>query len=127
MGISRSILASICVSASLSFVLLGPPPAQAQLISDEAAQACNQSTPEETITSCSARIDSGKVTGRALAAAYAQRGFAETLKRKLAEAEADLDQAIKIAPDLADAYANRANFWTVSRKPDRALADAEQA
>jgi tetratricopeptide (TPR) repeat protein len=128
---SHSTLASICLSCCLSccisWALLGPLPAHAQLISDEAPRACNRSTPDETIASCSAVIDSGTLTGRPLAAAYAQRGYARTLKRSLAEAEADLDQAIKIDPDYPDAYANRANFWTVSQKPDRAMADAEQA
>jgi len=45
----------------------------------------------------------------------------------LAEAEADLNEAIKIAPDYAEGFANRANFWTVSHQYDRALADGEQA
>src|SRR6202158_1919719 len=123
----RATFASICLSFGLSWALLGPSPAKAQLISDEAARACKQDTPDETIASCSQVIDSGTVSGRPLAAAYAQRGFARTLKRSLTEAEADLDEAIKIDPKFADAYANRANFWTVSHKFDRALADAEQA
>jgi tetratricopeptide (TPR) repeat protein len=123
----RATFASICLSFGLSWALLGPSPAKAQLISDEAARACKQDTPDETIASCSQVIDSGTVSGRPLAAAYAQRGFARTLKRSLTEAEADLDEAIKIDPKFADAYANRANFWTVSHKYDHALADAEQA
>ncbi|MGE5158550.1 MAG: tetratricopeptide repeat protein [Gemmatimonas sp.] len=72
-------------------------------------------------------IDSGTLQGQDLAGAYASRGFARTLKRDLAGAESDLDQAIKIAPDDAQAYVDRANFWNVSRKADRAMADAEQA
>jgi tetratricopeptide (TPR) repeat protein len=85
-------------------------------------------TRDEWITGCSALIDSGTVTGRARAVvAYAQRGFAFTLKRNLDQAEKDLDQAVKIDPTFAQAFVNRANFWTVSGKPDRALADSEQA
>ena len=57
-------------------------------------------------------IDAGTASGRPLAAAYAQRGWARTVKRDLTEAETDLDQAIKLDPDYAQAYAERANFWT---------------
>src|SRR5258707_9554605 len=127
MGKPRATFASICLSFSISWASLGFSPANAQLISEEAARACKQDTADETVTSCSQVIDSGTVSGRPLAAAYAQRGFARTLKRSLTEAEADLDEAIKIDPKFADAYANRANFWTVSHKYDRAFADAEQA
>ena len=76
---------------------------------------------------CSAVIESGQVQGGLLAAAYAQRGFVFTLKRNLEQAQKDLDQAIKIAPDYAEAYVNRANFWTVTDQPERAIADAERA
>ncbi len=106
-------------------------PAYAEAPADQAAQACAHPKPsdtqDDTIASCSAAIESGTLQGQALAAAYAQRGFARTLKRSLDEAESDLDQAVKIAPDFAQGYINRANYWTVRGKPDRALADAEQA
>jgi tetratricopeptide (TPR) repeat protein len=89
----------------MSWAVLGAAPAQAQLISEEAARACNHATLAETVTSCSAVIDSGTVTGRPLAAAYVARGSARILLRKLDEAEADFDQAIKIDPTYPDAYA----------------------
>lgn len=93
------------------------------------AKTCTQSPTsiEATITACSAAIEAGSLSGRALAAAYAQRGFANTLKRDLKQAESDLDAAVKADPDYAQGYTNRANFWNVSDKPDRALADAERA
>src|SRR5215475_4036202 len=106
---SHSTLAAVCLSVTLSWAVLGTMPAHAQLISDVALRACDQSTPDQTIESCSAKIASGTVTGRALAAAYSQRGWARTIKRNLAEAQADLDEAIKIDPTYAEAYANRAN------------------
>lgn len=126
MGKSRQTFASICLSGCIACCIAGaapglsPSPAWAG--ADDATRACNQAIakPDDTIASCSALIDSGSVSGRQLAAAYAQRGFARTLKRSLTHAEADLDQAIKIDPDYAEAWANRANFWTVSKKPDRA-------
>jgi len=124
---SHSALALTGLSCCIFWTLLAAAPARAQLISDEAARVCAQSTAEETITSCTAVIDAGNLTGRQLAAAYAQRGYARTLKRSLTEAEADLDQAIKTDPDYPGGYANRANFWIVTHKYDRAMADAEQA
>jgi tetratricopeptide (TPR) repeat protein len=94
-------------------------PAKAQ--SDDPQQLCigPDSTVDDRVKGCSAVIDSRQVHGRELAAAYAQRGFAFTLKRALDQAQKDLDQAIKIAPDYAPGYVNRANFWTVSNQPQR--------
>jgi tetratricopeptide (TPR) repeat protein len=86
-----------------------------------------QSTVDDQVKGCSAIIDAGQVRGRELAAAYAQRGLAFTLKRNLDGAKNDLDQAIKIAPDYAPAYINRANLWTVANQPEHAMADAETA
>jgi len=80
-----------------------------------------------TIAACSAVIESGNATGRQLATAYSQRGYARTLKRALPEAEKTSTRRSGSLRMLAEAYTNRANFWTVSKKPDRALADAEQA
>ncbi len=120
------LLCSLCA-------LLGFAPAhaeaEAQEVTDQAVRACThpEGTPEQTIAACSAVIDSGTLQGQDLAGAYASRGFARTLKRDLAGAESDLDQAIKIAPDDAQAYVDCANLWNVSRKADRAMADAEQA
>jgi Putative Zn-dependent protease, contains TPR repeats len=124
-----STVASIWISCCLAWAFPGLEPSRALAASDAAANACNGplGSPDDAITRCSAVIDSGAASGRQLAIAYAQRGFARTLKRSLAEAEQDLDQAIKIDPDCAEAYVDRANFWNVSKKPDLALADAEQA
>ena len=96
---------------------------------DIETQRCGggNSRPDDWVAACSEIITSHSVDGEALAAAYAQRGYAYTLLRKLPEAEKDLDQAIKINPKYATAYVNRANFWNVSGKPERALADSEQA
>ena len=58
-------------------------PAKAQ--SDDPQQLCigPDSTVDDRVKGCSAIIDSGQAHGRELAAAYAQRGFAFTLKRNL--------------------------------------------
>ena len=129
-----------CVAAALAIAcaVLSPGVAQAEGPAEatpEAAQAVDprqlcygaESSADERVSSCSAVIESGKVQGTMLAAAYAKRGFIFTLKRNLEQAQKDLDQAVKIAPDYAEAYVNRANFWTVSNQPERAIADAERA
>ena len=124
---------AIGVSLTAFCVLAGPSSADlpTSISTDPAAQACSQpkltDTPDQTIASCTAVIESQTFTGRPLAIAYAQRGFERTIKRSLDEAKRDLDEAIRIDPNLALAYVNRANFWTVSHKPDSALADAEKA
>jgi tetratricopeptide (TPR) repeat protein len=101
-------LASICIC----WALLGASPSHAQL-ADQPGRACNQDivTLDDAIAACSAVIDSGRLSGRPLAEAYAQRGFHRTARRSLTEAEADLDEAIKIDPDYAQAYSNRAQIF----------------
>src|SRR6516165_8296469 len=108
MGKPLTTFASICLSCCFSAVSLGLLPAPARAEADEAARSCpaHPTTPDDSIAGCSAVIDSGTAGGRELAAAYAQRAFARTLKRSLPEAEADLDQAIRIDPDYAQAYVN---------------------
>jgi tetratricopeptide (TPR) repeat protein len=137
---SRHRLAARLVAAVLSLAgaVSWPGAAHAQRPAEstpEAAQAADPrqlclgpaSTADERVAGCSAVIESELVQNNLLAAAYAQRGFVFTLKRNLEQAQKDLDQAIKIAPDYAAAYINRANFWTVSNQPERAIADAERA
>jgi hypothetical protein len=91
---------SSCLLSALP--ALAPLQAQAEQVQgDQPTRACSQpqGTLDETIASCSAVIEAGSVSGRELAAAYAQRGFARTLKRDLAKAETDLNEAVKLAPD----------------------------
>jgi len=120
----------------MSFFLLAPAAlapahAEVQAQDNQAARACRQpqdkDTMDDIVQNCSAAISSGSLSGRELAAVYAERGFALTVKRGLTDAESDLDEAVKIDPEFAVAYSNRANFWNVSHKFDRAIADAEQA
>src|SRR5690348_16180964 len=68
---------SSCLLSALP--ALAPLQAQAeQAQGDQPTRACSQpqGTLDETIASCSAVIEAGSVSGRELAAAYAQRGFA---------------------------------------------------
>ena len=75
-------------------------------------------SPDERVKGCSPVIESGQTQGSLLAAAYAQRGFIFTLRRNLEQAQKDLDQAVKIAPDYAEAVAEtRAGYERDTRKP----------
>ena len=102
-------------------------PAFAQAASEDTLCHGRDATLEQRLTACSAVIAAGKAEKRALADAYAQRGFVYTFTRKLGLAQQDLDKAIETDPDYARGYINRANFWNVAHRPDRALADAEAA
>ena len=129
-SVIRGATVALTVAAAMSWSGAG----HALVLAETTSQADPQqlclgasSTVDEQVSGCSAMIESGKVQGRELAAAYATRGFALTIKRNLDQAQKDLDQAVKLAPDYALAYVNRANFWTVANQPQRAQARAECA
>src|SRR6185437_13021443 len=69
---------------------------------------CGGTTADGWIAACTAMIESSTLHGRPLAGVYSQRGYAFTLKRNLAQAKKDLDEAIKIDPQFAQAFVNRA-------------------
>ena len=94
----------------------------AQTASEDTLCHGRDATLEQRAEACSAVIAAGKADKRALADAYAQRGFVYTFTRKLELAQQDLDKAIETDPGYARGYINRANFWNVAHRPDRALA-----
>jgi tetratricopeptide (TPR) repeat protein len=67
--------------------------------------------------------------GPALATApeYARRGVANLSRGEPKAAIADLDQAIRLAPDQADYYAARAKALAADHQPDAALSDLDKA
>ena len=67
--------------------------APAQAASEDACKARGVSI-DDRLAGCTAMIDSQHETGRALAAAYCNRGYAFTEKRELDRALADLEEAI---------------------------------
>ena len=74
-------------------------------------------TLEQRVTACSSIIASGNTTGRDLAAAYAQRGYAYTLKRKLdLKPKRTSTRRSNSIPTNAIAFVDRANFWNVMRQ-----------
>ena len=119
----RQTIASICLSCCISLGFPGLAPSHARAEADDSVRACTQAvvTPDDTIASCSAVIDSGNLSGRPLAAAYSQRGYARTLRRSLAEAETDLDQAIEIDPDYAEAYCNLGTAYFAEDKMKKGI------
>jgi tetratricopeptide (TPR) repeat protein len=61
------------------------------------------------------------------AASYRERAIDWSKKGDLNKAIADLDQAVRLAPDDAQAYHDRGNAWGRKGDTDRALADFERA
>lgn len=101
-------LTSVFLASSVSLSAFGfSLPARAQ--SEDVAQKCQQpiKSVEASFAACTAAIDTGALSGKALAGAYIKRGFLRTRQRDLVGAEADLDAAIKANPDAADAYTDR--------------------
>src|SRR5262249_14699310 len=102
------------------FAILAAGPAQAA-----PANACMdaKASHDARIAGCSAIIDAKRDTGRALAIAYCNRGYALTEKRELDLALADLEQAIKIDAKYACSFSNRGRVWAFKGDLDRAIAD----
>ena len=68
---------------------------------------CEHSNPDLMIGGCTALIQSGTLSQKSLAHAFASRGNAYYLKRQLDRAIQNYDQAIKLKPDFALAFNNR--------------------
>src|SRR5262245_46470083 len=64
-------------------------------------------TLDARLAGCTKIIDEKKETGRSLAVAYCNRGFALTEQREFDRALADLNEAIKIDPSYACSFSNR--------------------
>jgi tetratricopeptide (TPR) repeat protein len=79
--------------------------------------------PDDVISGCSAVIQSGKTTGRDLAAAFTVRGRAYRAKGALDRAIADYTEAIKIDPTYGFAFYSRGIALFNKTEFDRAIAD----
>jgi len=102
-------------------------PAHAQP-SDSNGVSCRNSNPNLAISSCSSLIQSGRLAGDALAAAYNDRGDAYTAKYDDGHAIEDYNQAIKLKPNYAEAlvsrglaHANQQNFELAIMDYDHAI------
>jgi len=73
------------------------------------------------------QIESGQLSGDALAKAYLTRGYIWMLLRNGQEALADINQAIAAVPQMAEAYELRAELLAAVGRIDQAIEDASQA
>src|ERR1051325_7943219 len=120
----------VVTATLITAALLAAPPLTATLAAQGApANACKarNATHDERITGCTKLIEAKTETGRSLAIAYCNRGFALTEKNELDEALADLEQAIKIDPTDACPFNNRGRVFTLKGDLERATADYDQA
>src|SRR5262249_31248867 len=102
-------------------------PGRAQDSSGGQACLARNASLDERIAACSEAIAGGRESGRNLAMAYCNRGYALTEKRELDRALADLEEAIKVDPTYACAYSNRGRVFTLRGDFDRAIQDYDEA
>jgi tetratricopeptide (TPR) repeat protein len=95
-------------------------------IANDADQCLNGSA-DERIAACTRAIDSDGLQGNELVAAYGNRGAAYRDKGDSSRAIADLDEAIRLAPQNAEAYRNRGIAHRLNRDLDRAMENQTEA
>src|SRR5260221_10967003 len=83
--------------------------------------------PEDTISACTRRIESGRLKEGDLAYSYYNRANKWKAKSELDKAIADYNDAIKIAPNYIAALNNRGLTWYTKGDLDRAIADYSEA
>src|SRR5215468_5820903 len=107
-----------------------------EAMSGEARPVPNSSTPESksSVAEAEPAVDVPAVNASpaddsppTTAALYRERAIDWSKKGDLDKAIADLDQAVRLAPDDAQAYHDRGNAWVRKGDTDRALADFERA
>jgi lipoprotein NlpI len=90
--------------------------------------ACAQSKDNDAaIAGCTRILDDSKVKPKGRAAAYYNRGNANSAKGDFAAAIADYDEALKLDPKNARALANRGTAHSDKGDADAAIADFDEA
>ncbi|MBI2713815.1 MAG: tetratricopeptide repeat protein [Rhizobiales bacterium] len=84
-------------------------------------------TDDQTISGCTADIQSGRFSGKNLAVKFSNRGLAYNDKGQTDRAIQDYDQAIRLNPNYANAFYNRGNAYDDKGQTDRAIQDYDQA
>ena len=87
----------------------------------------NDTAPAQKVASCTAIIESGKISGKDLAVAYVLRGEAYDNADDSAKAFADFDQAIKLDPQNGHAFSSRGLAYMNKENFDAAIADFDKA
>ena len=114
------------------FILIAAGFWQAELASaqtDKQLSVCDDpnATDDQTISGCTAGIQSGRYSGGVLAIIFYNRGFAYDNKSEYDRAIQDYDQAVKLNQNYAKAFSNRGLAYYNKGQYDRAIQDYDQA
>ena len=88
---------------------------------------CGKASGDEAIAACTRSINSGRYSGRQLAALFANRCAELTNMQESDKAIEDCSQAIQLNPNGADAFSNRGGAYRAKGQYDRAIEDLNQA
>jgi tetratricopeptide (TPR) repeat protein len=129
---TATVLAVAAFGAFVFWALSGPLPpapidAQTQQQFDWCVNKGDAFSLDQRISSCTALIQSGQLSGARMSWAYSNRGSAYTDKKDYDLAIADFDQVIRFDPKDAGTYNNRGNAYAGKGDIDRAIADYDQA
>jgi tetratricopeptide (TPR) repeat protein len=124
--ISRRMAVLYGVVVPILSLAVSPATAQSQQQIDWCINAAHGFSPDQQISGCTAAIQSGKWSGRGLAWAFNNRGFAYYLKDELDPAFADFEQAIRLDPNDAIAFNNRGLIYQSKGDLARAIADYDE-
>src|SRR5258706_3838671 len=84
-------------------------------------------TPDLQIASCTASIQSRRLSGKDLSITYSQRGNAYYTKGQYDRAIQDYERAIRLNPKDFLTFANRGMAYFIIGQYDRAIQDCDQA
>ena len=107
--------------------LVAPAAAQMQAQISWCGNKGNSISPSLQIQGCTAVIESGRMSGKSLAWAYANRGIGYKRMNDLDHALADYNQALTLDPAYAIAFYNRGSLYDGKDDHTRAIADYDAA
>jgi tetratricopeptide (TPR) repeat protein len=90
---------------------------------DPNAEICHNKSGDEAIAGCTAAIQSGKLSGVALAIVLYGRGYEYQGQAKFDRAISDYSEAIRLDPNKAGAFHNRGGIYDSQKDYIRAIAD----
>ena len=90
-------------------------------------ETCARVSGDQAIAACTRAINSGRYSGRQLAALFANRCAELTNMQESDKAIEDCSQAIQLNPNGADAFSNRGGAYRAKGQYDRAIEDLNQA
>ena len=88
---------------------------------------CEKASGDEAIAACTRAINSGRYSGRQLAALFSIRCFEWNGKQESDKAIADCNQAIRLEPNDTNAFFNRGYAYKAKGRYDRAIEDYDRA